>query len=204
MDINYYSQYVFRIQGKIFVILPYIYQEVNPPAYTTNEDGTDILFRNFGTRNSNARNHPKERIQQEVNSFYFQDSKRDNCSNYGGITLLNSGYKTYTKIIAQCFKTVPETILLEEQNGFRIGISCIDNVCIVKQIMEKRRKFNLETHMAFLDLEIAFDRVDQNKLWQIINRRGIPYHLIEVIKSPYKNTGVRIDTGKTILEKNIY
>jgi hypothetical protein len=60
--------------------------------------------------------------------------------------------------------------------------------------MEKRREFDLETHMAFVDLENAFDRVDRNQLWQILNRRGIPYRLIEVIKSPYKNTTVQIGT----------
>ena len=48
--------------------------------------------------------------------------------------------------------------------------------------------------MAFLDLEKAFD-------WQILNRRGIPYRLIEVIKSLYKNTSLQIDTGREILEK---
>ena len=55
--------------------------------------------------------------------------------------------------------------------------------------------------MAFLDLEKAFDRVNQNQLWQIISRRGIPYHVIEVIKSLYKNINVQIDTGRKILEK---
>ena len=62
-------------------------------------------------------------------------------------------------------------------------------------------KFNLENHMAFLELEKAFDRVDRNQRWQILNRRGISYHLIEKIKSLYKNTDVQIDTGKKILEK---
>jgi hypothetical protein len=38
-------------------------------------------------------------------------------------------------------------------NCFRIGRSCIENVFIIKQTIEKRREFNLETHMAFLDLE---------------------------------------------------
>jgi hypothetical protein len=55
--------------------------------------------------------------------------------------------------------------------------------------------------MAFLDLEKAFDRVNQIQLWQILNRRGIPYHLIEVIKSLYKNTSVQIDTERKILDK---
>ena len=32
-------------------------------------------------------------------------------------------------------------------------------------------------------------------------RRGISYHLIEVIKSLYKNTSVQTDTGRKILEK---
>jgi len=68
-----------------------------------------------------------------------------------------------------------------------------------------QRYFNMdmceETHIAFLDLEKAFDRVNQNQLWQILNKRGIPYHLIEVIKSLYKNTSVQIDTGRKILDK---
>jgi hypothetical protein len=34
-----------------------------------------------------------------------------------------------------------------------------------------------------------------------LNRRGIPYHLSEIIKSLYKNTSVQIDTGTKILDK---
>jgi hypothetical protein len=32
--------------------------------------------------------------------------------------------------------------------------------------------------MAFLDLEKAFDEVNRNQLWQILNRSGTHYHLI--------------------------
>jgi hypothetical protein len=58
--------------------------------------------------------------------------------------------------------------------------------------------------VAFLELEKAFDSVNRNQLWQILNRRGIPYHLIEVIKSPYKNTSVQIDTGMKILYYRVF
>jgi hypothetical protein len=94
-----------------------------------------------------------------------------------------------------------EKILLEEQNGFRIGGSFIDNAFIIKQTIEKRREYILETHMAFSDLEKVFDRVSRNQLLQILNRRCIPYHIIEVIKSLYKHTSVQIDTGRNILDK---
>ena len=40
-----------------------------------------------------------------------------------------------------------------------------------------------------------------SSLWQILNRRGIPYHLIEVIKNLYKNTNIQTYTGRKILEK---
>jgi len=54
--------------------------------------------------------------------------------------------------------------------------------------MEKRREFNFENRVIFLDLEKGFDRVDRNQLWQILNRSDKTYHLIEVIESLYKNT----------------
>jgi len=107
----------------------------------------------------------------------------------------------YGKIITQYFKIISEAISLEEQTGFRICRSCIDNVFTVKQTIGKRREFNLETNIALLDLEKAFDTVNRNKLWQILNKRGTPYHLIEVIKNLYKNTSEQIDTGRKILNK---
>jgi len=96
------------------------------------------------------RSIPEEAGQARVKSL-FKKGKRDDCLNYRGISLLNSGYKIYGKIITQRFKTVSEAILLEEQNGFRIGRSCIDNVFTIKQTIEKRRKFNLETHIALIE-----------------------------------------------------
>jgi len=48
---------------------------------------------------------PEEWGQARVKSL-FKKVKRDECSNYRDIGLLNSGYKIYTKIITQRFKTI--------------------------------------------------------------------------------------------------
>jgi hypothetical protein len=55
---------------------------------------------------------------------------------------------------------ISDVLLLKVQNGFRKGRSCTDDVLTIRQIIGKRREFNLETHIAFIDYEKAFDRVN--------------------------------------------
>ena len=52
-----------------------------------------------------------------------------------------------------------------------------------------------------MDLEKAFDGVNRNLLGKILNKSGVTYNLIDVIKSLYKNSGVQIDTERKLLDK---
>jgi len=52
----------------------------------------------------------------------------------------------------------------EEQNGFRIGRSCTDNIFCMKQVIEKRNATNQETHLLFVDLTKAYDSIRVSKL----------------------------------------
>ena len=61
------------------------------------------------------------------------------------------------------FRVMAESLIGEEQNRFRTGRSTIDNVFTFQQIFEKIREFNFQTHVAFIDFEKAFDRVNRNK-----------------------------------------
>jgi hypothetical protein len=53
-------------------------------------------------------------------------------------------------------------------------IYCIDNEFAIKQTIEKRREFNLETHMAFLDVEKAFDRVNRKNYDKLLIKEVHP------------------------------
>jgi sorting nexin-29 len=67
--------------------------------------------------------------------------------------------------------------------GFRQGRSITDAVFTPKQITEKRREFNKETHIAFIDFEKAFDNVNHRILWNIMEKRRFPRHLTGAICS---------------------
>lgn len=89
------------------------------------------------------------------------------CSNYRGISLLNTCYKLYAKIINKRLVPIIETYIEEYQHGFRKGRSCSDCIFTLAQITEKRREFNLPTYYIFIDYEKAFDRVRRSVLWKI-------------------------------------
>ena len=57
---------------------------------------------------------------------YTKKGDRNNPDNYIGISLLNIGYKIYSKFIAKILTVIAEVLLLEEQNGFRKCRSCMD------------------------------------------------------------------------------
>jgi len=78
---------------------------------------------------------------------------RNNPDSYRGISLLNTGYKIYSKIIAKRLTAIAEVLLLEDQNGFRRGRSCMDCIFSVSQIIEKHREFNISTYLRSLILK---------------------------------------------------
>ena len=96
--------------------------------------------------------------------------------------------------------TVTAEALLEEQNGFRKGRSCMDCIFSTSQIIEKHREFNIPIYIAFTELKKAFDSVDRDKLWTIMSSKGIPTHLITIIQTIYMENIIRINTGNGILK----
>jgi hypothetical protein len=62
----------------------------------------------------------------------------------------------------------------EVQNTFRKVHSCIDCIFTIIQIIEKRAEHNLPTYIGLTEYEKAFDRVDRNKLWDVMVDHGFP------------------------------
>ena len=61
------------------------------------------------------------------------------------------------------------------QAGFKKGRGTRDQIANIYWIMEKAREFQKNT--CFIDYPKAFDYVDHNKLWKILQEMGIPEHL---------------------------
>ena len=63
--------------------------------------------------------------------------------------------------------------LLDVQAGFRKGRGTGDQIANIRWIIEKASKFQKNIYVCFTDDAKAFDYVDHNKLWKILQEMGI-------------------------------
>lgn len=118
--------------------------------------------------------------------IYKKGDNKD-CNNYRGITLLCTAMKVLETIIDKKIRPILDNTLEESQSGFRKGRSAQDHIFTIKQIIEKRTQQQKKTYLAFIDLEKAFDRVPREKLWNILENRGVEHKTIRIIQKIYKN-----------------
>ena len=62
-------------------------------------------------------------------------------------------------------------------------------------IIENAREFQKNTYFCFIDYAKAFDCVDHNKLWKIIQQMRIPDHLTCLLRNLYAGQEETVRTG---------
>ena len=67
--------------------------------------------------------------------------------------------------------------LPDVQADFRKGRGTRDLIFNIRWIIEKAREFQKNIYFCFTDYAEAFDYVDHNQLWKILQEMGIPDHL---------------------------
>ena len=96
------------------------------------------------------------------------------CSNYRGITLIDAAYKILSQILCRLLSPHAKRFVGFYQAGFTGTRTTTDQIFSLRQILEKCREYNLLTHHIFIDFKAAYDTVDREQLWQIMNENGFP------------------------------
>ena len=85
--------------------------------------------------------------------------------------------------------------LPDVQAGFRKGRGTRDQIANIRSIIEEARESQKNIYFCFIDYAKAFDCVDHNKLWKILKERGIPDHLICLLRNMYAAQEATVRTG---------
>ena len=104
------------------------------------------------------------------------------CKNYRGIMLLSVPGKVLNRVILDRLKTVMDAKLRDHQAGFRKDRSCTDQIATLRIIVEQSMEWDSSLYINFVDYEKAFDSLDRDTLWNLLQHYGIPDKRISLIK----------------------
>ena len=82
------------------------------------------------------------------------------------------------------------------QAAFRKGRGTRVQIANICWIIQKAREFQKNIYFCFIDYAKAFDSVDHNKLWKILQEVGIPDHLICLLRNLYAGQEATVRTGR--------
>ena len=144
-------------------------------CFTTNLNPTDWSF-------SDVKPIPKKDKDH-------RDPLQNRC-----ISIMCCVAKIYSSILNTRIQKYLEdnSILVDEQNGFRASRSCIDHIFVLISILRNRKCQNLSTFLTFIDYKKAFDSVDRSLLFFKLSEIGICGHMYKAISSLYSNPKSRV------------
>ena len=91
--------------------------------------------------------------------------------------------------------------LPDVQAGFRKGRGTRDQIADICWIIEKAREFQKNIYFCFIDYTKAFDCVDHNKLWKILQDMGILDHFTCLLRNLYAGQEATVRTGYRTMDR---
>ena len=110
------------------------------------------------------------------------------------IALISHTSKVMLKILQARRQQYVNHALPDVQAGFRKGRGTRYQMANICCIIKNAREFQKNIYFCFIDYAKAFDCVDHNKLWKILQEMGISDHLTCLLGNSYAGQGA---TGRT-------
>nr|VZI06233.1 unnamed protein product [Spirometra erinaceieuropaei] len=108
---------------------------------------------------------------------------RQVCDNHRGISLLNIAGKIFARILLNCLNNhLEQGLLPESQCGFRRHRGTTDTIFAARQLQEKCQGMRTHLYSTFVDLTKAFDTVNREGLWKIMQKFGCPERFTQMVR----------------------
>ena len=122
-------------------------------------------------------------------------------SNYHTSALISQDSKVMLKILQARLQQYVNHELPDVQAGFRKGRGTRDQIANIHWVIEKAREFQKNIYFCFIDYAKAFDCVDHNKMWKILQDMGTPDHLTCLLRNLSAGQEATVRTGHGTTEQ---
>ena len=117
------------------------------------------------------------------------------CSNHHTIALFSHTSKVMLKCLQARLQQYVNHEFPDVQGGFRKGRGTRDQIVNILWIINRAGEFQKNIYFCFIDYSKAFDCVDHNQLWKILQEIGIPDYLTCFLRNLYAGQEATVSTG---------
>ena len=114
----------------------------------------------------------------------FKKGATESCDNYRGLSLITHVGKALERVIQNRLVKYAELLnwIPESQCGFRSERGTVDVIFVSRYLSSLVVEKGMKLYKCFVDLTKAYDKVDRDILWMVLERRGVPIKLLNLLK----------------------
>ncbi|BHF83399.1 hypothetical protein SprV_0902654100 [Sparganum proliferum] len=144
---------------------------------------------------------PQDFKDATIVHLYKRKGNRQICDNHRGISLLNIAGKIFARILLNRLNNhLEQGLLPESQCGFRRHRGTTDMIFAARQLQEKCQEMRTHLYSTFVDLTKAFDTVNREGLWKIMQKFGCPERFIEMVRQLHDGMMARVTDNGAVSE----
>ena len=126
--------------------------------------------------------------------LFSRAQKAQECSDFRTISLISHTSKILLHLIKNRITPIIERHLAESQMGFRKGKGTRDAIFQLRVMAERCIQVKKNIYVCYVDYQKAFDRVNHEKLMEVMKKAGIPELERRLISSLYWNQYATVRT----------
>nr|VZI49364.1 unnamed protein product [Spirometra erinaceieuropaei] len=144
---------------------------------------------------------PQDFKDATIVHLYKRKGNRQVCDNHRGISLLNIAVKIFTRILLNRLNNhLEQDLLPESQCGFRRHRVTTDMIFAARQLQEKCQEMRTHLYSTFVDLTKAFDTVNREGLWKIMQKYGCPERFTQMVRQLHDGMMARVTNNGAVSE----
>ncbi len=115
--------------------------------------------------------------------------------NWRPVALLTTEYKIFSKCLSNRLKHYLELIVHKDQSYCVPKRSIMDNLFLIRDVLDICKVFNMNVGLVSLDQEKAFDRVDHDYLFNVLKVFGVGDKFVKLIQLLYTDAACMVKVG---------
>nr|VZI08239.1 unnamed protein product [Spirometra erinaceieuropaei] len=144
---------------------------------------------------------PQDFKDATIVHLYKRKGNRQVCDNHRGISLLNIAGKIFARILLNRLNNhLEQGLLPESQRGFRRHRGTTDMIFAARQLQEKCQEMRTHLYSTFVDLTKAFDTVNREGLWKIMQKFGWPERFTQMVRQLHDGMMARVTDNGAVSE----